>query len=86
MADAELTHQGEVIGKTMIVIARDRGRVCADDRTGLRGKTVPDGFTLSINCGGAFDLRGCGRDAPNEIERELIRMIRHAELDEEMDA
>lgn len=63
----ELRHERHVLAETVIAIAGDCGRIAVASRARPQRKDIPGRPLSAAFAGSAFDLRGRGRDAPNEI-------------------
>src|SRR5260370_35477704 len=72
-ADAELTHQSDVLGPAVIMIAGDIARVLAEDVAGLGAESVPDRRPAAILPDLALDLVSRGRRAPEKPAGEVFR-------------
>ena len=64
---AHLLHQCDVFLEAMVMIAGDVAGVALKDLAVFMGKVAPDVAALAVFIGGAFDLVGRSRSAPDEI-------------------
>ena len=68
-ADAEGRHQCDVLGVSVVVVARHVGVAAVFDETWLLGIGVPDRCAPAIDIVGALDLEGRSGDAPAQSPR-----------------
>jgi len=64
--DAEIAHQRNVLGPTMVMIAGGVAGIAVGDAPDLAAKGVPDAGASTVFTHGAFDLVARCRDAPDE--------------------
>src|SRR4029079_11843833 len=63
-------HQRDVVLEAVVVVAGGLAAVALEHGALLPAERVPDGGAAAVLVGGALDLVGRGRDAPEEVLRE----------------
>ncbi len=68
--DAEVGHQGDILGPAVVVISGDVAGLAVPDHAGLATERVPDGYAPAVLGYCALYLVGGCRDTPGEARRE----------------
>ncbi len=65
--DTERLQEGHIVGHVVVMVAGDICSCPIQNAVRLMIKAVPDALTLAVFIPGAFDLKGSGGCAPDEI-------------------